>query len=416
MGEYNRIINWGSVTTGLLENSVSIAMGVFSNSGKLLDANEAMCVFLDTSKEDLNPANFFVNPTFSQLINKKTELVFDGLLTLGNYADTSYVLNSKIYRKEDVVFVLAEVDVAHLFDENKKMSQLNREVNNLQRQLIKEKKKLQTTLDKLQETQQMLIHSEKMNAMGQLVAGVAHEVNNPIAFVNNNIYSLENYTQEIIESYKKIEDVVGENASSEVVALVQEIKKNTEFDFLTEDIVDLIKESKDGLERVKVIVEDLRNFSRLDESAIKRINILENINSTLSIVRTEIEKKNIQFELNCSNKIELECFPGQLNQAILNILLNAFYAVNKGGIVVLRVDEREKSICFSILDNGCGIVEQNLKKIFDPFFTTKPVGTGTGLGLSITYKIIHDLHKGKIDVRSDFGRGAEVFFEIPKIM
>jgi signal transduction histidine kinase len=417
MGVYNRITDWESVTSELLENSASIALGVFTDSGKLLDANEAMCIFLDTTKEELSPSNFFVNPTFSQLINEKNELVFEGLLTIGNYSDTSYVLSSKIFRKKNVFFVLAEVDVKHLFEENKKMSDLNREVNNLQRQLIKEKKKLQNTLTKLQETQQMLVHSEKMNAMGQLVAGVAHEINNPISFVTNNIYSLGNYTGEIIESYKKIEDVVEKNASPDVVALLREIKQATEFDFLTEDIVDLIKESKDGLERVKVIVEDLRKFSRLDESAIKHVNLLENINSTLSIVRSGIEKKNIQFELECSDTIELECYPGQLNQAILNILLNAIYAVKKdGGIVVLKVEEREESVYFSVLDNGCGIAQGNLKKIFDPFFTTKPVGTGTGLGLSITYKIIHDLHKGRIDVRSDLERGTEVFFEISKMI
>lgn len=415
MGIYQRISNWENTISGFVHKSVSIAIGVFTVDGELLDANEIMCVFLKTDVENLKPLHFFVNPTFSQLKNgKHSGTIFEGLLTIGNFADQSFVLQSKIFRKEDKLLVIAEVDVKQLFDENSKMSDLNQEVNNLQRQLIKEKKKLQNTLDELKETQQLLVHSEKMNAMGQLVAGVAHEINNPISFINSNIYSLENYTNDLIESYKKIENIAVQNSSSEIVELIQNIREENDFEFLSDDIKDILKESKIGIDRVKKIVEDLRKFSRLDESDIKHIDLIENINSTIAIVRSEMVKKEVNFEFISTDKLELDCYPGQLNQAILNVFMNAIQAVDIGGNIVLLVSEKEKSVTLQITDDGCGISPEIIEKIFDPFFTTKPVGTGTGLGLSITYKIINDLQKGNIEVKSELGKGTEIFIEIPK--
>ncbi|WP_347838322.1 ATP-binding protein [uncultured Draconibacterium sp.] len=416
MGDYTRIADWENTIAELVKDSMSVAFGVFGNTGKLLDANEAMCTLLDTSKQELNPGNSFINPTLSQLEGTNGEVVFEGLLTIGNYSDISYVLSSKIIRRDNVFFVLAEVDIKKLFDENSKMSELNREVNNLQRKLIKEKKKLQITLDELKETQQMLIHSEKMNAMGQLVAGVAHEINNPLAFVLNNIYSLKNYTGEIIESYKKVENVLAEKASSDIIELVQTIKEEDEIEYLTQDIVEIVEETKNGVDRAVKIVADLRRFSRLDESDVKHIDLIENIHSTLSIIRSEITKKNIQLEFNSNKKLELDCFPGQLNQAILNILANSIYAVENGGRIDLTVVEQKHTVTILIADNGCGIADENIGKVFNPFFTTKPVGEGTGLGLSITYKIITDLHKGTIKIDSIPGRGTEVLIEIPKFI
>lgn len=416
MKSSNRLLNWEETISEFIKKSDSIALGLFTIEGKLLDANDLMCVFLKTDKQKLEPANFFVNPTFGQLAQIKNgdEIIFEGLLTIGNYSDQSFVLSSKIIRKADELLVLAKADIKQMFEDNAKMSHLNQEVNNLQRQLIKEKKVLQSTLAELKETQQMLIHSEKMNAIGQLVAGVAHEINNPISFVNSNLYSLENYITEILQLFGKVENAIAANAPQNVVDLVQKIQKENDFEFIMEDILEIVKESKGGINRVKTIVEDLRRFSRLDESAIKHIDLIENIRSTISIVNSEIANKNIQFDFISDEKLEIDCFPGQLNQAILNIIINAVYAVQFGGKIKLTVAENEKNVQISLKDNGCGIPAEIVKKIFDPFFTTKPVGTGTGLGLSITYKIIHDLHKGEIEVKSVPDKGTEITFYIPK--
>lgn len=416
MRNFSRLSDWEGIISEFAKKSNSIAVGLFTIEGKLLDANELMCVFLKTDKQELNPGNFFVNPSFSQLAQIKNDdgIIFEGMLTIGNFADQSFVFISKILRKDDELLVFAEADIKQMFDDNTKMSLLNQEVNNLQRQLMKEKRILQTTLVELKETQQMLIHSEKMNAMGQLVAGVAHEINNPISFVNSNLFSLENYVIEILEIFNKVENVIVKNASQNVIDLVDRIQKENDFEFMSDDIKEIIKESKDGIERVKNIILDLRKFSRLDESAIKHIDLIENIKSTISILRSEIAKKNIQFDLISDEKLEIDCYPGQFNQAILNIIINAVYAVENEGRIQLRVDEKENHIQISVKDNGCGIPSENMEKIFDPFFTTKPVGTGTGLGLSITYKIIHDLHKGEIEVKSEPDKGTEIIFNIPK--
>jgi signal transduction histidine kinase len=179
-------------------------------------------------------------------------------------------------------------------------------------------------------------------------------------------------------------------------------------------MTEIISESKMGVERVKKIVEDLRKFSRLDEAEIKRIDLGSTIDSTLTIVKSEIAKKNIQFSFDSTQKIMVDCYPGQLNQAILNVLVNAIQAVDNGGKILLQIKEEENQVMISVEDNGIGIPKQNMSKIFDPFFSTKPVGSGTGLGLSITDKIINDLHKGKIDVYSEVDKGTIFKLMIPK--
>ena len=401
-------LEWDDLINEMIKKSVSIAYGVFDLSGKIIFVNDVMSHYLGTTKDELKPKNQFVNPDFDKIASFEgfSELVFEGVLTIGNLIDKNYVLNSKIFKRNNTYLVFAEADIMHLFEENGKMSRLNQEVNNLQRQLIKEKKTLQQTLTKLKETQQMLIHSEKMNALGQMIAGVAHEINNPISFVTNNLYELEKYSTEFINAYKEVELEIEKSASEELKSFVHNIRKKNEIDYLTKDISDIIIESKSGVERVKKIVEDLRKFSRLDESNIKRINLPENIRSILTIVQSEIAKKNIQFNFEAPNEIYIDCFPGQLNQAILNVLINAIQAVNNDGKVSLMINEEKKDISIVVEDNGIGMSDEDKKQMFDPFFTTKPVGSGTGLGLSITYKIINDLHKGEIEVESVYCCGC----------
>lgn len=408
---------WSETARQLKLDSQNSALGLFDMDGKLLQANESMCEFLGTTKEELQPRNFLVNPDFSklkQLSPDKNKLIFDSLLTIGNYSNNSFVLKAKVFRDEETFFIFAEADVINLFEENKKMSHLNQEVSNLQRQLIKEKFKLERTLIDLKETQQMLIHSEKMNAMGKLVAGVAHELNNPIAFVYGNLFSLDTYFNDYKNLFQEVESKIRNGIDNNFIPLIDEIKKKYEIDFLNEDVQDIIKETKIGIERVKVIVEDLRKFSRLDESEIKKVDIIDSINSTISILKSEIADRNLNFTFVSPDKLYLECYPGQLNQVILNLLINAIQAVDDNGIITMSLIENTENILISVKDNGIGIPQDIKDKIFDPFFTTKPVGSGTGLGLSIAYKIITDLHDGSIDVKSKEGHGAEFIVSLPK--
>lgn len=414
IAEENCFNDWTGLVTSLLRDASSVGIGIFSTNGTLIYANTAMCYFLDTDKENLLPGNFFVNPEFSFFLNEKDGIVFEGLATIGNYSDISYVLQTKVFRKNDRLLVYAEAGVIDLIEGNKKMSRLNQEVNNLQRQLIKEKRQLQESLAELKETQQMLIHSEKMNALGKLVAGLAHEVNNPISFVYSNLFSTGKYLEEVFETINDYEDKILLYGSAELQNLLGKIRKKRDLDFLEKDILQMVRESKSGIERVKSLVEDLRRFSRLDEADFKQINLVENIRSTISIVNAEIKTKNILFSFTAPEELRLACYPGQLNQAILNVLINAIQAVDHGGTVSLTVKVPDEFVHICIADNGHGIPEEIKNRIFEPFFTTKPVGSGTGLGLSITYKIIHDLHHGKIDIHTS-PNGDTVFeFILPK--
>jgi signal transduction histidine kinase len=283
----------------------------------------------------------------------------------------------------------------------------------LQRELIKEKKKLLNALEELKETQQMLIHSEKMNALGKLVAGVAHELNNPVSFVYSNLFSIEKYVYEVFESQRQINELIQQKASNDLITAVAEIQRKNDLQDLLADIADMTKESKIGIERVKTIVEDLRKFSRLDEAEIKQIDLIDNLKSTINIARSEIVRKQIEFQLVSPEKLLLDCYPGQLNQAIMNVLINAIDAVDVNGQVSLIVAQENNTVTITINDNGSGIADDVKDRIFDPFFTTKPVGSGVGLGLSITYKIIHDLHHGSIDVNSIAGQITSMKITIP---
>ncbi|GEM_PF-657594 len=407
------IAGWSDIINDLYLHTSSVGIAVYLTDETLLFANTAMSAFLDIGDDDLKPSNSFINPKFSTFLSGPDCLVYDGFATIGNYTNTGFVLKTKVFKRENTILVCVEADIPDLFRENKKMSQLNQEVNNLQRELIKEKKNLQLTLNQLKDTQQMLIHSEKMNAMGKLVAGVAHEINNPISFVYSNLFSLQKYTQELSKVLKEYEDTIFESGNQELIETVNKIKRRSEIDYLLEDIADMTKESKTGIERIKNIVEELRRFSRLDESEFKQINLIESIQSTISILKSEFANKKIEFSFNHDNEVILDCMPGQLNQAVLNVLINSVQAVETGGKIVISVSDDIKKVTIQVSDNGCGIPDNLIHRIFEPFFTTKPVGSGTGLGLSITYKIIHDLHGGDIQVESS-EKGTIISMSIPK--
>lgn len=391
----------------------SFGIAVFSDSAELLFANAAMnklCGDFDSS--------CLIHPTFKELllIESKNDLLFSGYLTIGKMNAVNTSIEAMVFRNNNQILITGGFDVANLIEQNKTMHFLNQKVTNLQRQVMQEKTELESTMKKLKETQQMLIHSEKMNAMGKLVAGVAHELNNPIAFVYSNLFSLDTYFIDYMNSFQELEAEIRNGIHDNLVSLIDEIKKKYELDYLNEDILDILKETKTGIERVKKIVEDLRKFSRLDESEIKNVDLVENIHSTISIVKSELEGKNIHFIFDSPDKLFFECFPGQLNQAILNLLINAIQAVENHGTINLSLKENPESVFLSVEDNGIGIPQDIKDKIFDPFFTTKPVGLGTGLGLSITYKIITDLHGGLIEVESNERNGAEFIISLPKCL
>jgi PAS domain S-box-containing protein len=285
---------------------------------------------------------------------------------------------------------------------------------------------LETALQELKQTQAQLVQTEKMSSLGQLVAGVAHEINNPVSFIFGNLTHAQEYIQNmftLIELYQKCYP----NPKAEI----KEELDNIEYDFLIDDLPKLFTSMHSGAKRIKDIVLSLRTFARLDEAEYKTVNIHESLDSTLLILQHRLKVKPKYSEINvikCYGDLPLvECYAGQLNQVFLNILTNAIDAIdqdhdqkpskeiidNPGCITITTKIKDNHKIIISIKDNGIGINETNQSRIFDPFYTTKNIGQGTGLGLSVSYEIITVQHQGKIICISEPGLGSEFLIELP---
>jgi two-component system, NtrC family, sensor kinase len=266
----------------------------------------------------------------------------------------------------------------------------------------------------LEDAQGQLIQSEKLASIGQIAAGVAHEINNPVGFVSSNLGTLESYLQRVfalLNAYIEA-DQAAPGPSSPALAHARMLRSTHDFDFLRGDIVDLLKESREGLVRVKGIVQDLKDFSRTGgEEAWEMADLHAVLESTLNIVRSELKRK-ARIEVNYGDLPKVECVASRLSQVFINLLVNAGQAIGAEGKVTLSTGVEGSQVWIRVEDTGSGISEENLSRIFDPFFTTKPVGEGTGLGLSVSYAIVLK-HGGQIDVASEVGRGTQFTVRLP---
>jgi len=260
----------------------------------------------------------------------------------------------------------------------------------------------------LKSTQSQILQQEKMASVGQLAAGVAHEINNPMGFISSNLTTLKRYQGKLID-YLRLLEKCGQE--SEQRQQQKEYKTKQKIDYILEDIVDLIDESSDGAERVKKIVQNLKSFSRVDQSDCVLADINECLESTLAIAWNEIKYKST-LEKDFGPLPLLTCYPQQLNQVFLNILINAAQAIKENGVIRIKTWAGEQTINISISDNGSGIAPAVKRRIFEPFFTTKEVGEGTGLGMSISYEIIKK-HGGQIHVDSEEGDGTTFTIVLP---
>jgi signal transduction histidine kinase len=276
---------------------------------------------------------------------------------------------------------------------------------------------LNLALTNLKNAQTQLVDAEKMASLGQLTAGIAHEINNPINFVSSNIKPLRRNVEDLQALIFKFEEVIAAQKIEDKFQVVNNYKIEIDYDYLTNEIDILLKGMAEGASRTIEIVKGLKSFSRLDESDLKFANINEGIESTLIILSSTFRGKiNIKKELGTIP--EIECFAGKLNQVFLNIINNAAQAVlamhrnTDDGKIVIKTESNDDLVRIHVIDNGIGMTEEVKSKIFDPFFTTKKVGEGTGLGLSIVHNII-ELHNGKIEVKSELGVGTEFIITLP---
>lgn len=268
-------------------------------------------------------------------------------------------------------------------------------------------------------TQTRLLQAEKLAALGQLAAGVAHEINNPVGYVNSNLGTLKGYLKDMLDVLQAYERVNRQQPPDPVeLSALNQLKARIELDYICEDAPQLIDESLEGLLRVRTIVQDLKSFAHIDaEPEWKLADLHECLDSTLNIANNEIKYKATVVK-EYGEIPEIECLGSQLNQVFLNLLVNAAHAIpdSTPGTITVRTARTGDEVSVEISDTGCGIPAANLLRIFDPFFTTKPIGQGTGLGLSLSYGIVQR-HDGRIEVssevREEFGRGTTFRVVLP---
>jgi signal transduction histidine kinase len=268
------------------------------------------------------------------------------------------------------------------------------------------------TNHKLEEAHNQLLQTEKMASIGQLAAGVAHEINNPVGFVNSNLNTLDAYVRsllQVIQAYEDHPQVFAQHPQD--LGLIEAVKTEVELDYLKEDIFTLLDESKDGMMRVKKIVQNLKDFSHVGAAEWQLADLHAGLDSTLNIVSNEIKyKANVIKEYGALPPIV--CLPLELNQVFMNMLVNAAHAIPSFGEIRIRTDVRDGMAWVEFSDTGSGISPDIIKRIFDPFFTTKPVGQGTGLGLSLAHSIVQK-HQGRIEVDSTPGKGTTFRIGLP---
>ena len=288
-----------------------------------------------------------------------------------------------------------------------------RENERVNRALQSEKEEQRILIQKLEEAHNQLLQSEKLASIGQLAAGVAHEINNPIGFVNSNLGTLKNYVDQLMGLIEDISTTIEPllAGNPEAQKSIDTLKRKADLDFLREDIGALITESIDGTTRVRQIVQDLRDFSRTGEIAMEWVDLHAGLESTLNVVANEIKYK-AEIVRDYGSLPRVECRPSQINQVFMNLLVNAAQAIAQKGRITLKSGCADDKVWISVSDTGSGIPPEIMARIFDPFFTTKPVGKGTGLGLSVSYGII-EKHGGRIEVASQPGEGTTFTVWLP---
>jgi two-component system, NtrC family, sensor kinase len=285
---------------------------------------------------------------------------------------------------------------------------------------------LKSLLEQFQTTQLQMIQSEKMSALGQMVAGIAHEINNPVSFIHGNL----SYMTEYIQNLLKLIDLY-QKYTPHAIAEIEATQKAIDLEFLQEDLPKLLQSMAIGTDRIREIVLSLRNFSRLDEEGYKVVDLHDGIDSTLMILGHRLkathEHPAIVIIREYGELPLIECYPGLLNQVLMNILVNAIDALEEksvqlsyqaqvkhpGQIKIFTSRLNDQSIQISITDNGYGMPDSVRSKIFDPFFTTKPIGKGTGMGMAISYQLITEKHSGRLDCISKLGHGTEFRIQLP---
>ncbi|MGZ3967405.1 MAG: sensor histidine kinase [Mucilaginibacter sp.] len=421
----------------IMKGDFFLAYQIIQGFGSLMSIY-ILTVTIIIARRGYRPAKFFLIAWLPLILGIMIWFLKDfNVFPYNTFTNYSMTIGAAL---EAVLLSFALADKINIFKAEKEKSQLEtlkalqeneriiREQNVMLEQKVEERthelndsnQTLNKTLVDLKEAQSQLVESEKMASLGQLTAGIAHEINNPINFVTSNVNPLRRDIDMMLEALTVIEEVGASDLTvAEKQKKIQDYKEELDFDYLTIEIKHLLKGINEGASRTAEIVKGLKIFSRLDEDDLKKADLNEGIESTMVIANNLLNGK-IKVIKEYGDLPLVECYAGKLNQVFLNIISNAVYAIQKrfvdkeGGELSLITSSDDTNVFIKIKDNGIGMDEQTQKKIFEPFFTTKDVGEGTGLGLSITYNTIKK-HNGQIVVNSIPGEGTEFILEIPII-
>ena len=401
----------------------AINMGVLlvDKDCKVLFSNNFMSINSGRSAQELVGRTLF--EAFPELPELWTRQKINSVFTLQNFAFTSWQQRPHLFNFESTrpisgmvrhmyqnctFFPVQDADGGSLgvglaISDTTDTAARQLELTHLNQLLEGEKSAQALLIARLEDAQAQLLQSEKMAAIGQLAAGVAHEINNPIGFVCSNVNSLRRYLVDIfalLDAYEQASDETHAHAHPELAAM----RDKADYNFMRQDIDELLTESVDGLDRVTRIVKDLREFSHVDSYEWQLADLHKGLDSTLNVIWNEIKFK-AQVIKNYGDIEPIECMGSQINQVFLNLLINASHAVGADGEIIISSGREDGGVFVEITDNGHGIPLEIQNRIFEPFFTTKPVGMGSGLGLSLSYSIIVK-HHGRLTVRSEPGRGS----------
>ncbi|MFQ3597083.1 MAG: ATP-binding protein [Chloroherpetonaceae bacterium] len=388
-------------------DSTPLGICITNEDGIFEYVNDAYCRIYGYAPEELIGSHFtkIVNPDKVQfwrdLHDKYMRMTGE---EIRGYSD---IRTEWIVRHKDGKPITILADAARITREDGKHQKVTFVMN------ISEMAKLR---ENLRQSEMQLMQAEKMSSLGQMVAGVAHEVNTPLGYVKSNLQLLLDAQKELkslLALHQKLKEQILHGSSNAVAKLLGDIERQSETATLHAEVEKMCLNSLDGIERIQDLVSSLKNFSRLDEAAFKQTDVNENIESTLKIAAHLFREKGIKIEKDFGTLPEIPAYPAQLNQVFLNLLTNAVQAItHERGKIKISTRQDGANAVVKISDNGTGIQPEHLSKIFEPFFTTKEIGKGTGLGLSIVYKII-EKHGGKISVESTVGKGSTFTVTLP---